>query len=562
MMAVSLGEAPADLLLTNGKVINTFSAQIEEIDVAINQGLIAGLGVYSEGKEVIDLRGKYVAPGFIDGHIHLESSFVNPAEYAKAVVPRGVLAVVTDFHEIANVCGRVGVEYMLDCSKYLPLDIFGMAPSCIPATHLETAGAHLDANDLNQLQSLRNIMGLGEMMNFPGVISADSDVWKKIESFKNKIIDGHAPGLKGNRLNAYVAAGIHSDHECTTIEEAFEKLQRGMHIMIREGSSEKNLEALLPMINPHTLRRCLFVVDDRSCADLLHDGDVDAVVRKAIQKGFDPFWAIQMVTINPAEYFRLDRLGAIAPGYHANLVVLEDLKGIESKMVFYRGQLVAEDGQMIIPLPKKKVSNLTNTIHIKPFECEALRMPAKSHSTPVLEIVPDQIITKKLDHIELKIRNGYILPNIEKDILKLVVVERHKSTGNIGIGLVKGFGLKSGAIASSIAHDSHNIIAVGTNDNDIFTAIKELERMAGGLSVVSDGQILGALPLPIAGLLSDQPLEAVVQQFKALKQTAANLGCVPTDPFAVLSFLALPVIPELRLTDLGLVDVAEFRLLD
>lgn len=561
-MAVSLGEAPADLLLTNGKVINIFSAQIEEIDVAINQGLIAGLGVYSEGKEVIDLRGKYVAPGFIDGHIHLESSFVNPAEYAKAVVPRGVLAVVTDFHEIANVCGRVGVEYMLDCSKYLPLDIFGMAPSCIPATHLETAGAHLDANDLNQLQSLRNIMGLGEMMNFPGVISADSDVWKKIESCKNKIIDGHAPGLKGNRLNAYVAAGIHSDHECTTIEEAFEKLQRGMHIMIREGSSEKNLEALLPMINPHTLRRCLFVVDDRSCADLLHDGDVDAVVRKAIQKGLDPFWAIQMVTINPAEYFRLDRLGAIAPGYHANLVVLEDLKGIESKMVFYRGQLVAEDGQMIIPLPKKKVSNLTNTIHIKPFECEALRMPAKSHSTPVLEIVPDQIITKKLDHIELKIRNGYILPNIEKDILKLVVVERHKSTGNIGIGLVKGFGLKSGAIASSIAHDSHNIIAVGTNDNDIFTAIKELERMAGGLSVVSDGQILGALPLPIAGLLSDQRLEAVVQQFKALKQTAANLGCVPTDPFAVLSFLALPVIPELRLTDLGLVDVAEFRLLD
>lgn len=560
---MSIGEAPADLLLVNGKVINTFSAQIEEVDIAIYQGVIAGLGKYHDGKVLIDLKGRYVTPGFIDGHIHLESSFVTPTEYAKAVVPRGVLAVVTDFHEIANVCGRKGIEYILRCSKQLPLDIFGMIPSCVPATHLESSGVRLDASDMKKLMNLDNIVGLGEMMNFPGVIAADLEVWKKIELFRDKIIDGHAPGLKGNRLNAYLGAGIHSDHECTTMDEALEKLKRGMHIMIREGTSEKNLEALLPLINPHTLRRCLLVVDDRSCVDLQTDGDVDAVMRKAILKGIDPVWAIQMATINPAEYFRLNRLGAVAPGYYANLVVLDDFQGVDSVMVFYRGKLVAEEGRMVVPLPEYGISaDLLNTVKIKSFDIEAFKITSDNGSMPVIQIIPDQIITKKISHSSPKIQDGYLLPNLETDILKLVVVERHRASGNIGLGWVKGFGLKRGALASSVAHDSHNIIAVGLNDDDIYIAIKELERMGGGLSVVSNGRVIEALPLPIAGLLSDQPLQHVVQQFNILKQTAATLGCIPKDPFAVLSFLALPVIPELRLTDMGLVDVMEFKLLD
>jgi adenine deaminase len=557
LMAVSLGKAPAELLFKNGKVVNTFIAQIEETDVAVSQGLIVGLGQYNEGENIIDLNGSYLAPAFIDGHIHLESSFVTPVEYARAVVPRGVLAVITDFHEIANVCGRKGIEYMFDCSRHLPLDIFGLAPSCVPATNLETSGARLDVDDLKKLRNLRDIIGLGEMMNFPGVISAEPDVWEKIGLFQDKVIDGHAPGLIGNPLNAYLMAGIRSDHECTAIGEALEKLKRGMHIMIREGSSEKNLDALFSMINHQTLKQCFFVVDDRSCTDLFYDGDVDAVVRRAIQKGLDPIWAIQMATINPAQYFRLDRLGAIAPGYHANLMILDDLKDIEPKQVFYHGQLVAEHGRLNVPVSNQTHFNLNNTVHIKPLERQSLKIRAKRHSMPVIEIVPDQIITRKLS-VEPKVREGYVLSDIEKDVLKLAVVERHKETGNVGLGLVKGFGLKRGAISSSVAHDSHNIIAVGTNDDDIFHAIVELERLQGGLIVVAEGRTLGSLPLPIAGLLSDEPLERVVQQLNRLKQLAVTLGCIPSDPFAVLSFLALPVIPEIRLTDRGLVDVMAF----
>ncbi|MDD5094702.1 MAG: adenine deaminase [Dehalococcoidia bacterium] len=560
LLAVARGDAPADILLANARMVNTFTATIESANVAIYRNRIAGVGDYQKGKETIDLKGKYLIPGLIDGHIHLESSHLSPAEYAKAVVPRGVLAVVTDFHEIANVCGAAGIRYMLKSARGLPMDIFGMAPSCVPATHLETAGAHLDAAELKGLLRFKNVLGLGEMMNFPGVMFGDPGVWAKIEAFRDKVIDGHSPGLRGNSLNAYLAAGISSDHECTTLEEAREKLSRGMHIMIREGSAEKNLDALLPLVTDQTFKRCFFVVDDRDCADLLRDGDIDAVVRKAIRKGLNPIRAIQMATINTAEYFRLAGLGAIAPGYRANLAAIDDLRDLAADRVFYNGKLVAEGGHLSTSISPFTDSALTRTVNIKPFDIGKLAVPARKQAVPVIEVVPDQIVTRKRAE-KGKIENGFIQPDIERDILKLVVVERHKATGNIGLGWVKGFGLKRGALASSIAHDSHNIVAVGTSDEEIFTAIKELERTQGGIAIAAGGQILGSLALPIAGLLSQEPLDTVVQKLERLKYIAGILGCTLASPFATLSFLALPVIPELRLTDLGLVDVLSFKLL-
>lgn len=560
LLAVARGETPADLLLTNVKTVNTFTGEIEDGNVAVSQGLIAGTGDYSQGNQVIDLEGKYLIPGLIDGHIHLESSHLSPAEYAKAVVPRGVLTVITDFHEIANVCGIDGVKYILRYAHNLPMDIFGLAPSCVPATHMETAGAELDAEGLKELREIENIIGLGEMMNFPGVMFGDAGVWAKLEMFRGKVLDGHAPGLSGRNLNAYLTAGIGSDHECTTLEEAREKLRKGMHIMIREGSSEKNLETLLPLVTDKTFNRCFFVVDDRDCADLQKDGDIDAVVRKAIQLGLDPIRAIQMATINTAQYFRLPGLGAVAPGYRANLTVVDDLKNLKADRVFYDGRLVAEAGNLIQSITPITDGKLTHTVKIKPFDIEALKIPARGETYPIIELVPNQIVTKHIQDT-VTVENGFIQPDISRDILKLVVVERHRATGNIGLGLVKGFGLKKGALASSVAHDSHNIIVVGTSDEDIFAAIKEIECIQGGIAIASEGKILTSLALPIAGLLSEAPLQEMVLKFEELKKAANDLGCVPVAPFAVLSFLALPVIPELKLTDQGLVDVPAFKLL-
>jgi adenine deaminase len=425
---------------------------------------------------------------------------------------------------------------------------------------METSGAEIKAQDIKKILKIKNVIGLGEVMNFPGVISGDREVLKKIAAAQGKIIDGHAPAVTNKTLNAYLAAGIQSDHESTTTEEGREKLRRGMYLMIREGSSEKNLNALLPLVNTKTFKRCFFVVDDRSCSDLLREGDIDAVVRKAIKSGLEPVRAIQLATINTAEYFRLHNLGGIAPGYIANLITITDLPKLEIDMVFYKGALVAREGNYLLPLPKASTTELTDTVRIKPFGIEALKLTARGESLPVIEIIPSQIVTKK--RIErMKVKNGAIMPNLEEDILKLVVVERHKASGNIGLGLVKGFGLKRGALASSIAHDSHNIVAVGTNDADIFTAVKEIEGLQGGLVACVDGKILASLPLPVAGLLSPEPLEAVVKNFEKLEKSASGLGNIPPTPFAILSFVALPVIPELRSTDMGLVDVLEFKLI-
>ncbi len=560
LIPVARGEQPADLILTNARIVNVFTSEIKQGNVAVYDGLIAGTGDYNQAEEVLDLEGRYLSPGFIDGHVHLESSMLDVAQYARTVVRHGTLSIVTDLHEIANVCGLEGIRYIMDSSRQLPLDFFLMAPSCVPATHLETSGANLDLEALRKVFRLKGCIGLGEVMNFPGVIDGDESVLNKIALARGKVVDGHAPGVIGKDLDAYIAAGIYSDHESVSLDEAREKLDNGMHIMIREGSSEKNLEALLPLVTDNTYKRCMFVVDDRSCVDLLNDGDTDAVIRKAIKLGLEPVRAIQLATINTAEYFKLDRLGAIAPGYFANMVVIDDLSELSIYEVLYRGRPVARDGKALFPTKKTKKMRLTNTVNIKPFNIDALNLVTSGDTEPVIEIIPGQIITKKTQE-KVKVVDGVIIPDTAHDILKLVVVERHKATGNIGLGMVKGFGLKKGALASSIAHDSHNIVAVGTSDEDIYTAVKEIERLNGGLVAVAGGKILASLSLPVAGLLSDKPLEVVVEQLDKLEKVAAQLGTTLVSPFSTLSFVALPVIPELRLTDLGLVDVNEFRII-
>jgi adenine deaminase len=559
LISVARGEIPADLLLKNARIVNTFVGEIEQADVAIYGDRIAGVGDYGKARETIDLQGGFLAPGLINGHTHIESSMLHPARYAQAVVPKGTLAVVTDLHEIANVCGSEGIKFVTDLARKLPLDMLFMAPSCVPATHLETSGAQITSKEVKKILAHPKIIGLGEMMNFPGVISGDEEVLQKLGASKGKVIDGHAPGLAGKELNAYLSAGILSDHESTTLEEGREKLRRGMYLMIREGSSEKNLDALLPLVTDNTYKRCFFVVDDRNCSDLLREGDIDAVVRKAIDRGLEPIRAIQMATINAAEYFRLYDRGGIGPGYIANLITITDLAKLEIDMVFYQGKLVARQGKPLFPLPPVTLE-LRDTVRIKPPMGKSLKIAAVDKTYPVIEIIPGQIVTRKAVE-KMKVVDGAVMPDVERDILKLVVVERHKASGNIGVGLVKGFGLKKGALASSVAHDSHNIIAVGANDLDILKAIEEINRLQGGLVVYADLELLASLPLPIAGLLSPEPLEVVVSQHEKVEKAAASLGNLPPAPFAILSFLALPVIPEIRLTDLGLVDVNKFRLI-
>lgn len=560
LISVAKGECPADLVLANARVVNVFNGDIEAGNVAIYSGRIAGIGEYHVAKKIINLDGKYLVPGLINGHTHIESSMLDIDQYARAVVVSGTLAVVTDLHELTNVCGIDAISYILNSVRRLPLDVFLMAPSCVPATNLETSGAHLNANDLKRILGWKDVIGLGEMMNFPGVIDGNSGVINKINMAKDKIIDGHAPSVRGKDLAAYIAAGIYSDHESISIDEAKEKLKMGMYIMIREGSTEKNLETLLPLVTDKTYKRCMFVVDDRNCIDLLRDGDMDAIVRKAIKLGLEPVRAIQLATINVAEYFGLKRLGAIASGYEANLIVVDNLFEFNIDMALYHGKLVAEQSKALFRVGKYKNRKLLNTINIKPFDIKALSLTAKVETMPVIEIVPGQIVTKKRI-MKIKIEDRVVVPDIENDILKLVVVERHHATGNIGIGLVKGFGLERGALVSSVAHDSHNIIAIGTDDRDIYTGIREIERSQGMLTVVAEGKVLASMQLPICGLLSDQSLENVVAQLERLEVLATEMGSRLPSPFAILSFLALPVIPELRLTDLGLVDVKRFKLI-
>lgn len=559
IIEVARGQAPADLLLKHARIINVFTGEVEKGNVALSGGRIAGVGEYYKAKEVIDLDGQYLSPAFINGHTHIESSLLDIDRYASVVIPHGTLGVISDLHEIANVLGISGIRYILDRARRLPFDFFLMAPSCVPSSHLESSGARLEAGDIKKLLRLKNCLGLGEVMNYPGIIEGNQDILAKITIASKKLIDGHAPSLRGEKLNAYLSAGIYSDHESTGLAEAKEKLSRGMFIMIREGSSEKNLETILPLVNDYNERRFFFVVDDRNPMDLVEDGDIDAVVRHSIAIGLSPIKAIQMATINPAEYFGLRKMGAIAPGYQANLIVISDLINVTIDKVFYKARLTAEHGMMITNFGQAK-NDIPPSMNIRPFPIEALRLKAKGESMPVIEIIPGQIVTRKVIE-KVKTDDGMVISDTENDLLKLVVVERHHSTGNIGLGMVRGFNLKKGALVSSIAHDAHNIIAVGTNDADIYQGIKEVERIGGGLAVVADGKIEASLALPVAGLLSREPAKEVAKKYTRLERVASIFGSTLTSPFSTLSFLALPVIPEIRLTDRGLVDVNAFKII-
>ncbi len=556
LMAAACCEIEVDLLLEGAEVANLLSGEVHRADVAVNKGQVVGFDACS-AKQVIDVGGLILTPGFIDGHVHIESAMVTVPEYARAVVPRGTTSVVIDPHEIANVWGEPGIGYILESSARLPLDVYVMLPSCVPATGMETSGAALDASDLAGLMDHERVLGLAEVMNYPGVVSRDPAVLEKIRLAGAKRVDGHAPKLTGRDLTAYIAAGVGSDHECTTIGEAWEKLRQGMRIMLREGSAAKNLRDLLPLVTPSNARRFLFVSDDRHPADILREGHIDFMVRTAIERGLDPILALQIASLNTAEYFGLKDRGAIAPGYRADIAVLDCLEHPSVVKVLKGGRVVAEDGSLTArlesaPTPKERA------MRIGKIGEESFRISARAGEARVIGVIPDQIITRSLLLVP-KAAAGDVVSDTDRDVLKMAVVERHMGTGNVGLGLVQGFDLSSGAIASSVAHDSHNIAVVGVADEEMLAAVLAVQRMGGGLVVVRESKVRASLPLPVAGLLSERYMRDVAEGIDECIDAARDLGCDLKDPFMTLSFLCLPVIPELKLTDRGLVDVKAFR---
>lgn len=558
IIKVARGEEEAELLLKNARLVNVLSGEIHPADVAIAETQVVGIGAY-DAKEVVDLEGAYLCPGLIDGHVHIESSMLRIPEFARVVVPRGTTTVVADPHEIANVLGLDGILYMMESSKGSPLVVYFMLPSCVPSSELETAGSRLMSYDMSPLLREDWVVGVAEMMNYPGVLARNEDVLARIAIADGKRVDGHAPRLTGKDLNAYIAAGIASDHESSTLEEAREKLQRGMYVMIREGSVAKNMEELLPLVTPENARRCMLVSDDNGPAQLLEYGHMDHIVRKAIRLGLKPVLAIQMATVNAAEYFGLHGVGAVGPGYRADLVVFEDFESFEIKKVYRGGRLVAEDGEMLAMGGESRPVPLRGTVNVAWIELEHFHIRAEGSRARVIELTQDQLVTEQGVH-EVKTVDGLAVADVERDILKLAVIERHLASGNTGLGFVKGFELKRGALASSVAHDSHNIIVVGTNDQDMMTAAVQIVKMQGGLVVAADGQVLATVPLPIAGLMSDRSAWEVRAEMEGAEEAARDIGCILPTPFMAMSFLALPVIPALKLTDKGLVDVESFAL--
>ena len=560
-LSVARGETPADLLFKNAQLVNVISGEIHQANVAVDDGRVIGFGDY-EAKEIIDIAGAYLAPSLIDGHFHVESTMVTIPEFARAVVPHGTGAMVIDPHEYANVLGMDGIRYVLESSKNLPIDFFIMLPSCVPATHLETAGARFTADDLAFMMADDRIAGVAELMNYPGVFLGHESELAKIDAGRGKVIDGHAPGLRGKNLNAYALAGVRSDHESTELEEAREKLRLGMHLLVREGSTERNLEHIIALVTPQNSANCSFATDDKLPGDLVNEGHIDHSIRKAIKHGVPPVTAIQMGTINTARYYRLKNQGAIAPRYWADFIVFDDLAKFEIKQVYKKGTLVAENGKYLgAASPGTEQPRSTMNLRYRaPADFEVDVPPGGgAKKIRVIEIVPHQIVTKEILEAP-KVLDGKIVSDPARDILKLVVVERHRATGNVGVGFVRGFGLKRGALGSTVAHDAHNVVVVGVSDSDIVAAIQALEAMRGGQVAVADGKIEASLPLPIAGLVSDQPLEFVIQKIAELSAAAARLGCALDAPFMSLSFLSLSPIPALKLTDQGLVDAVHLKL--
>lgn len=555
LIAVAAGREKADLVLKNAKYLNVFSNEFLCGDIAVANGLIAGVGKY-DGKTEIDVSGKLVLPGFIDAHIHLESSMVTPAEFAKAVVAHGTTTVITDPHEITNVMGIDGVEYMIQASQNLPIDVHFMMPSCVPATEIDESGAELDCKDIDLYLDNKKVLGLAEMMNYVGVINGDKNVLSKIVTSQahHKKIDGHAPELSGNDLNAYIAAGVYSDHECSTFENALEKLRKGQFIMIREGTAAHNLKALMPLLTQQYYSRCMFATDDKHPSDLLYGGHIDYIVKQALKNGADPIVAIKTATHHAARYFLLNNKGAIASGYLADIVVVNNLEDFNVETVFKRGKLVFDGEVKDFSAPtvdEKLAEKCFDTFHLDSVTPSSFKVDGK---LGLIGLVGGELLTRNLGTAD-KV-------DVENDILKIACIERHKGTNHIGVGYVKGYSLKSGAVATSVAHDSHNIITVGCNDDDIAVAVNAIKDSKGGIAVVENGKIKALLELPIAGLMSDEPLTTVNEKLENAKLSAYELGADKSiDPFMTLSFLSLPVIPSLRITTKGVFDAENWKML-
>ena len=556
LVQVALGNEPADLVLKNAEVFHVFTGEFLNADVAIVDGYIAGVGENYTGITEIDLSGKFLLPGYIDSHINLESSTLLPDEFARAAISNGTTTVIMDPHEIANVCGTAGIRFMLEATERIPLNVYMTLPSCVPASRLDTSGAILEADDLKPILSHPRVLGLGEMMDFHGVLNLNEGVYAKLSMADNILVEGHAPGLKDKTLMAYAAAGIRSDHECTTPEQALQRLRAGMHLHLREGAVSKNFMALSEVINQDTAPYISFCADDISAEELLKEGHINKIVRMAISRKVPVATVLQIATINTAKYYGLKDVGAIAPGYKADILVMDSQNVRMPRQVYKSGQLVCTDG-VVVDIPKTVIPpEVMNTINIKGIRKEDLKISMNGNMANVIGIVPYQVVTKHFK-LQVAVKNGEVISDIENDILKLAVFERHHGTGNVGLGLVKGLGLKSGAIASSIAHDSHNIIVAGTNDTDMILAVEEISRIGGGIVIVENGSILSCFPLPIAGLMTDLPAQEVADKQAELREIAHSLGVYSfINPFLTLSFCSLPVIPALKLTDQGLVLVA------
>lgn len=565
---VAKKEIKADVVVKNGKILNVFTGDITEGDIAIADGVIAGVGKY-DGEEIIDAKDKVIVPGFIDGHMHIESTMLTPKELSKVLIQHGVTTVMADPHELANVAGTDGINFMLKASENIPVDVFIMLPSCVPATPFENSGAKLGAKDLQPFYNHPRVLGLAEVMDFPSIANLSEGMLEKIVDahLNGAIIDGHATGLGRDELNVYISTGIYADHECATIEEAKERLELGMYLMIREGTAAKELKKLIGVVNPVNSRRCMLVTDDKLLDDLLSEGSVDHNVRLAIKEGLDAVTAIQMVTINAAEFFGLRSLGAIAPGYVADLLLLDDLQSISIDTVIKKGKCVVENKEL-----KKEVLEIKDSVkelsvklpkvNIKEFQRNAFEIPLTSNLCNVIEIEPNSLITyHRIEKVD--INNGMFMPCTNKDQLKMAVIERHHATGNIGLGIVKGFGIKSGAIATTVAHDSHNIVVVGTSDEEMFLAVNHLKKINGGIAIVKGKEVIAALPLGIGGLISEHGYLVVKKQLSILNEALGVIGFGGNfDPFLTLSFLTLPVIPEIKLTDRGLFEFKTFSNID